>query len=184
MTSTTTTTIMDLRVLAIQGWNRESKRSGTELKNGEAKQAGGRGEGGGGKESESEAIHDSQVTLHEGKCGGSLEGKQHFVQRRGFDLNLAAKLEDLPQMAAGLMSDKAGTQLEATTRFRKVRSNRNRPRAAVVVWGRVVWMGRGGAVTVGGGALSLKRVRSFASSGFIPPLSSFSRSSATPPYSK
>ena len=147
--------------------------------------SGGRGDGGGGKESESEAIHDSQVTLHEGKCGGSLEGKQHFVQRRGMDL---------PQMAADIMSDKAGTQLEATTRFRKVRSNWNRPRAAAYsqhpLWcgagscGRVVWMGRGGAVTVGGGALSLKRVRSFASSGFIPTLSSFSRSSATPPYSK
>ena len=42
MTSTTTTTIMDLRVKtwpSIQGWNRESKSSGTELKNGEAKQA-------------------------------------------------------------------------------------------------------------------------------------------------
>jgi hypothetical protein len=142
MTSTTTTTIMDLRVLAIQGWNRESKRSGTELKNGEAKQAGGRGEGGGGKESESEAIHDSQVTLHEGKCGGSLEGKQHFVQRRGIDLNLAAKLEDLPQMAAGLMSDKAGTQLEATTRFRKVRSNWNRPRAAAYSQ-QPLWCGAG-----------------------------------------
>ena len=77
MTSTTTTTIMDLRVKtwpSIQGWNRESKSSGTELKNGEAKQAGGRGEGGGGKESEPEAIHDSQVTLHEGKCGGGDGG--------------------------------------------------------------------------------------------------------------
>jgi hypothetical protein len=176
MTSTTTTTIMDLRVMAIQGWNRESKSSGTELKNGEAKQAGGRGEGGGGKESESEAIHDSQVTLR----GGSLEGKQHFVQRRG--------LEDLPQMAADIMSDKAGTQLEATTRFRKVRSNWNRPRAAAYSQQPLWWCGAGscgwGAVTVGGGALSLKRVRSFASSGFIPTLSSFSRSSATPPYSK
>ena len=39
------------------------------------------------------------------------------------------KLENLPQMVADIMSDKAGTQLEATTHFRKVCPNPSRAAA-------------------------------------------------------
>ena len=35
--------------------------------------SGGRGGGGGGKESESEVVHDSQVTLQEGKCNANAD---------------------------------------------------------------------------------------------------------------
>ena len=64
---------------------------------------------------------------------GGGGGGSPTADTSNLDPTLAAKLERLPQMVAGVMSDDANAQLEATTHFRKLLSiERNPPIQRVI----------------------------------------------------